>query len=111
LLSPTRHPPVDQRRIIAQQNVRAEAETFHDSRTQPFEQAMCVTRQPTYQSDPFRLLKIYDYRFPRSGQNLRMAQLNVRSIDPDNLRTVVGKHHARKRRWPDASHLDYAYSL
>ena len=51
LLTPAGHPAIDQPRIARQDDIRSEAQTFHDTRPEPFDQRIGAFEQAEHLCD------------------------------------------------------------
>ena len=117
-LPPTCHACVDEARIILQQDIGTEAEPFHDTGPEALDQAIGGSRQLADECYAIRMFEVDADRAARSIDEVAayirhdrtVDSTRGRPIDADDLRTVIGEHHAAEGRRTEPREFENAQS-
>ena len=113
VLSPAGHATEDELRIPFQADVGAEAEPFHDARSEPLDQAVGLLDHVEHRFDCLRTLEVHPQGAAATIQHieLRAASRIGPAVDADNLGAQVGQHHRAERPRSDAGDLENAVAV
>jgi len=109
VLPPSAQPPVDQARIEAETNVRADAHAFHRPGAKAFDQSIGLLDQRGSQRPAFRPLEVHHHRSPaatREGVAGRAPHPELAQNGPiqaHHAGAEIGENHAAHRQRSDSS--------
>ncbi len=123
VLPPPGHPGVDQPGVAGEAHVRPEAQPFHRSRTEPFDQNVRGLHQPQERVLAGGILQVEGDRPPTAVHRvaarvgLSSAGLVVPAgggtdepVHPHDVRAHVGEQHRPERRRPEPRHLQHPHA-
>ncbi len=114
LLPPAGHPPVDEPRIVLEQQVGPEPEPLHHARPEALDQAVGIAGQLAHPGGALLGLEVEtNGGGARASEHVifgRDDRRPVLALDADDGGAMVGEHHPGERRRADAGELDDADS-
>ena len=111
VLAPTGHSPVDQPRVARKTLLGTEAEAFGDAGAEALDEHVGGFHQPQHRLDPSWVLQVGLHRalsaveHPRGHRQTPAAAAGA--LDPNDVGTEIGQHHAAEGRQGEAGELDH----
>ena len=113
-LAPARHAPVDELRIARETDFRPDTEALGHAGPEAFDQRIRAVNEPQQRRNARRTLQVERDRPSVAQQGVdRIGFPGWRrgTVDADDRRTHVGKHHGAERRWTQPREFDDPDSL
>ena len=115
VLTPARHPAVDQLAGCGRGTLGAEAETLGDAGAETLDQDVGLLDEVEDDLDAARILEVDRHRWTAAREDVLLGDRHLHgvaagTIDANDVSAEIGEQHAGERTGPDADELDDAYA-